>query len=316
VSGEVGIFHLQYIDCFEYPMAVVEGIYVSPEGAAPMESRDAVDLVKGSGIAGDRYAIGNGTYSARFFGEPGRQLTMVSGDAIEDAMVRHSMVPLTSMGELRRNLVLRGISSAELNDMVGREVTICRRTTSEEESRDDDDGVAPVARLFVHRRTVPCKKTEAGCERSGMMNKLWDDCGVNCEVLASGTIRLGDEVRVVAENDDGDDDPRRRRRRRQQRRRRANPGQKPPAFFVRPSDRTAEQARGMIIPPHVAAIMCMIDPSGFVRVEHGYNSVGQRFFSTRAYRAGMLVRALRVPLLIAMAAIFVAMALRMKDFIR
>ena len=280
-------------------MASIEGIYVSPESAAPMESRTTATLVKGVGIEGDRYALGNGTYSARFLVEPGRQLTMISADAIDDAMERHSMEPLNSMGELRRNLVLRGITANDVNDMVGREVTI---------------GPTDV-RLFVHRRTVPCKKTEAGCGRPGLVNNLWDDCGVNCEVLTSGTIRVGDEVRVVAtmsnEDDDHDD-----HRRSTIRRRRANPGHKPPAFFVRPSDRTAEQARGMIIPPRIAACMCMIDPSGFVRVERGYNSVGQRFWSPRAYRAGMLVRTLRAPFLIAIAAILVAMVLQMKNFIR
>ncbi len=261
-----------------------------------MESRTTANLVKGLGIEGDRYALGNGTYSARFLVEPGRQLTMISADAIEDAMERHSMEPLNSMGELRRNLVLRGVAANDLNDMVGREVTI---------------GPSDV-RLFVHRRTVPCKKTEAGCARPGLVNNLWDDCGVNCEVLTSGTIRVGDEVRVATTtNEDDDRDPQSR----PHIRRRASPGHKPPAFFVKPSDRTAEQVRGMIIPPLIAACMCMIDPAGFVRVERGYNSVGQRFWSPRAYGAGMLVRTLRAPLLIAIAAILVALVLQLKNFI-
>ncbi|KAL3817132.1 hypothetical protein ACHAXA_009033 [Cyclostephanos tholiformis] len=185
------------------------------------------------------------------------------------------MMPLSSMGDLRRNLVIRGIGANEMNDTVGREV--------------------------VHRRTVPCKKSEAQCERPGLVNNLWDDCGVNCEVLTHGTIRVGDTVRMLTTT--GYDDRRLRR---------ADPSHKPPAFFVRPSDRTAEQARGMIIPPRVAACMCLIDPEGFVRVERGYNSVGQRFWSTRAYRAGMFARALRAPLMIAILAILVAVVLQVK----
>jgi hypothetical protein len=195
-----------------------------------------------------------------------------------------SMMPLSSMGDLRRNLVIRGIGANEMNDTVGREVM-----------------VGSEVRLFVHRRTVPCKKSEAQCERPGLVNNLWDDCGVNCEVLTHGTIRVGDTVRMLTTT--GDDDRRLRR---------ADPSHKPPAFFVRPSDRTAEQARGMIIPPRVAACMCLIDPEGFVRVERGYNSVGQRFWSTRAYRAGMFARALRAPLMIAILAILVAVVLQVK----
>ncbi len=139
--------------------------------------------------------------------------------------------------------------------------------------------------------TVPCKYREAQCERAGLVNNLWDACGVNCKVLAPGAVSVGDEVGVVA----GTHRPRR-----------ADPGRKPPAFFVRPSERTAEQARGMTILPAVAAIMCLLDPAGFRRIEEGYNSFGQHFWLRRAYRAGALAGALRAPLLFVAAATLVA----------
>jgi MOSC domain-containing protein YiiM len=254
--------------------AIIESIYISPKSAAPMVSLQTANLIPGVGVEGDRYALRTGTYSARFFGEPGKNLTMVSADAVESAIAEHGMEPLASMGDLRRNLVVRGLSADAVNGMVGREVS-----------------VGPAVRLFVHRRTVPCKYREAGCKRAGLMNNLWDACGVNCEILTPGAVSVGDEVGVVADTHQP---------------RRANPGHKPPAFFVRPSERTAEQARSMMIPPAIAAIMCLVDPAGFKLVEEGYNSVGQHFWSRRANAAGALAAALRAPLLFAAAAMLVA----------
>lgn len=254
--------------------AIIESIYISPKSAAPMVSLQTANLIPGVGVEGDRYALRTGTYSARFLSEPGKNLTMVSADAVESAIAEHGMEPLASMGDLRRNLVVRGLSADAVNGMVGHEVS-----------------VGPTVRLFVHRRTVPCKYREAGCKRAGLMNNLWDACGVNCEILTPGAVSVGDEVGVVADTHQP---------------RRANPGHKPPAFFVRPSERTAGQARSMVIPPAIAAIMCLLDPTGFRRVEDGYNSVGQHFWSRRAHGAGVLAGALRSPLLFAAAATLVA----------
>merc|ERR1719161_655543 len=107
---------------------------------------------------------------------------MVSAEGVEATMSGRGMKPFDSgLGELRRNLVLRGTTAEAVNDMVGHEVKV---------------GAAG-ARLFVHRRCVPCKYREAQCKRPGLMNKLWDVCGVNCEVLQGGEVRVGDAVSVV-----------------------------------------------------------------------------------------------------------------------
>jgi len=235
-----------------------------------MKSLDRARLIKGVGIEGDRYANATGTYSAKFLGEPGKHLTMLSADGVEATVAATAgMEPFESLSELRRNLVVRGLSAAALNDMVGHEVK-----------------VGP-ARLFVHRLTVPCKYREAQTRRPGLMDALWDVCGVNCEVLEGGDVRVGDKVALVPNSHQP---------------KRANPGFKPPGFFVRPRERTAAQAKAMIIPPHVAAIMSLVDPAGFQRVEDGYASVGQHFWSPRAYRAGQWARRLRGPLLLALGA--------------
>merc|ERR1712113_88170 len=89
---------------------VVEDIYISPESAAPMERRTVAKRISGVGIDGDRYALGKGTYSASFLSEPGRNLTMVSSDAVEEAMAKTNMQPFEYRSQLRRNVVIRGVT--------------------------------------------------------------------------------------------------------------------------------------------------------------------------------------------------------------
>lgn len=109
---------------------------------------------------------------------------------------------------------------------------------------------------------------------------------MNCEILEDGNVHVGDDVAIVPNTYQP---------------KRSNPGTKPSAFFIRPADRTAEQAKTMIIPPVVAFIMCLVDPIGFQRVEDGYKSAGQHFWSPKAYRAGMYAKTLRSPLIAAVA---------------
>lgn len=119
-----------------------------------MESRESVVLLPGVGIEGDRYHLRRGAYSARFLDEPGRHLTMVSADGVLEAIEKTGLEPM-KIEALRRNVVLRDISAQAVNDMVGHEVRIGER-----------------CRVFVHRRTVPCKYREAQCQRPGLRNKL------------------------------------------------------------------------------------------------------------------------------------------------
>uniref|UniRef100_A0A7R9VQ11 MOSC domain-containing protein n=1 Tax=Pseudictyota dubia TaxID=2749911 RepID=A0A7R9VQ11_9STRA len=246
--------------------ARIEDIYVSPKSAAPMESRKVATLIAGVGIEGDRYALGKGTYSASFMSEPGRNLTMVSSDAIEEVLAKTNMESFEYRSQLRRNIIVGGLNAAVLNAMVGHEVALGS------------------CRLFVHRMNVPCKYREAQCKRPGLRNNMWEACGICCEIIKGGTVSVGDTVSLVPNTYQP---------------KRINPGRKPPGFFVRPADRTVEMIKGSIVPPYLAAILAFIDPVGFQRLEEGYNSAGQHFWSPKAYRAGLVSKKVRTLLIIA-----------------
>ena len=61
----------------------------------------------------------------------------------------------------------------------------------------------------------------------------------------------------------------------------------------------------------LAILFCLLDPQGFARAEYGYNTVGQHFYSPRAFRVGMFVKSyVRTPLLVSVAVALVAVAFR------
>eukprot|EP00967_Tisochrysis_lutea_P150142 scaffold289902_cov32-Tisochrysis_lutea.AAC.2 len=106
--------------------AQVDGIFIAPIASAPMERRRVATLVAGEGILGDRYAKKAGTYdviraSCKNPGErePGRGLTLVSADDVERALNEAGVEPLQSIGDLRRNIAIRGISAIQLLNAVG-----------------------------------------------------------------------------------------------------------------------------------------------------------------------------------------------------
>ena len=68
----------------------VLGIYTAPVRKAPMEAQQEVRVVPGKGIEGDRYFIGNATYSDR--PGPHRELTLIELETI-DALERGVWVP-------------------------------------------------------------------------------------------------------------------------------------------------------------------------------------------------------------------------------
>src|SRR5438067_2390434 len=91
-------------------VAVVEGIYLAgaaTETPIPVERAEAV---AGAGLAGDRYAIGAGTYSNG--PKSGRQVTLIEAEAIDELASAHGLkLPAAAA---RRNLVTRGVNLTSL----------------------------------------------------------------------------------------------------------------------------------------------------------------------------------------------------------
>ena len=193
---------------------LVEGLYVAESAGAQMRELSSAEVIAQRGIRGDRYCARQGTYSvfrvsSKQAGhrEPGRHLTLVAAEGIEDALREHGIKPLRSLGDLRRNVVTRGITAATLQAAVGREISLGKEVL-----------------LFAHRPAVPCMYNERKSGRPGLMEACWDAAGLNCEVLRGGTVWPGDRVEISPEVQLD----------------RVDGGVQAPGFFVRPSKRTRQ----------------------------------------------------------------------------
>lgn len=139
----------------------VAALLVAPDAERPLVRVDAADAVAGRGLAGDRYHDGRGTFSG-----PGRgyQLTLVEAEALDDVDL--------PWAQARRNVVTRGIA---LNGLVGRRFTI--------------GSVECVGR----RLAEPCAHLEK-LTRPGLMRPLVHRAGLRADILAGGSIAVGDRI--------------------------------------------------------------------------------------------------------------------------
>lgn len=239
----------------------IDSIWTASTSASEMVQRETVTLLKDRGIEGDRYCLGQGTYSA--LKEKGRQLTLLSADGAEAALAAGGIALDGPLGCLRRNIVLRGISAEGLLAARGHVVSL-------------GDACA----VFVHRNCVPCAYNEAYNRKHGLMDALWGAGGVNCEVVRGGKLRQGDTWRIdpardLALCDDA----------------------KPETFYIRPKLRTKEMLRSSTQAlVHLYERLLPMDPDGVERLAAAYSSVGLTFwprsvtFGMRAARARKCAR--------------------------
>lgn len=147
----------------QLPGSVV-GILVATDAEAPMTRVEEARADEGRGLAGDRYHDGHGTFS-----KPGRgyQLTLVDADVLNTVSLPWE--------DARRNIVTRSI---DLNALVGRRFRV--------------GDVECIGR----RLAEPCAHLER-LSRRGIMRPLVHRAGLRADILAGGTVRLGDSVTPV-----------------------------------------------------------------------------------------------------------------------
>lgn len=143
----------------------VDGIFLAPAAEAPMVAADAVQVVAGRGLEGDRYFDGAGTFSAR--GSTGRDITFVDAAALEAAEV----APLES----RRNVVVSGV---DLDGLIGRSFRVGE------------------LECIGRRRCEPCAHLQR-LTRPGVLRALVHRGGLRADVVRGGVLRIGDPLSPV-----------------------------------------------------------------------------------------------------------------------
>jgi MOSC domain-containing protein YiiM len=149
----------------------VEGIYLAPRAGAEMKSVQAVTVLEGCGLEGDRYCAGTGHWS-RFGG--GCEATFIAAEDLED-IERETDVGVKN-GEHRRNVVTTGINLKTLR-------------------RGERFRVGEVVFEYQGPRSV-CRYIERLTE-PGMTQALKGRGGICARVTENGTVRVGDEVELL-----------------------------------------------------------------------------------------------------------------------
>ncbi|PYV19405.1 MAG: sulfurase [Acidobacteria bacterium] len=151
--------------------SAVVGIYIASAAEGEMTPVAKVRAVAGQGLEGDRYFLKTGTYSK----DPGtgRHVTLIEVEAFE-ALKRDYGIELEP-ARGRRNIATRGVP---LNHLVGREFEVGG------------------TRLRGMRLCEPCSHLES-LTRDGVKNGLVHRGGLRADVLAEGTIRVGDDIHLI-----------------------------------------------------------------------------------------------------------------------
>lgn len=137
-----------------------------------LEVSEVVALA-GKGLAGDRYALGAGTYS-RSSRDIRRHATAIALDDIETANRQPGAAFLP--GETRRNIVVEGITVAEMNALVGQTFHL------------------GAARLRAVEICKPCERPSLLCNKPNFAERFAQSGGLRLEILEGGRIAKGDPL--------------------------------------------------------------------------------------------------------------------------
>ena len=149
----------------------VAALLIAPAATAALVRVDEARAVAGSGLLGDRYADGAGTFSGT---GRGYQLTLVEAEALD--AVRKDGIEIT-WEEARRNVVTRGI---RLNALVDRRFRIGE------------------VECIGRRLAEPCSHLQA-LSPAGVLRALVRRGGLRADILGDGTVRVGDPVVPVGD---------------------------------------------------------------------------------------------------------------------
>lgn len=149
-------------------------IYLSPSATVLPTSVMEAEAKAHTGLVGDRYFTGSGTFSNATPKGPGRELTLIESEALQAVEAEHGV--RLSAAQARRNLVTEGV---RLNDLVGVKFHI--------------GGVL----LEGIRFCDPCMHLNA-VTGMPLLEPLANRGGLRAAILNDGILRVGDEIALTA----------------------------------------------------------------------------------------------------------------------
>ena len=147
-------------------MSEVFKIGIAKKNNQDISEIQQISLLAGKGIIGDRYF--------HEYNDVRNQLTLIESENINYYNKRFNLnIPYLNF---RRNIVTKGI---ELNDLVGKELLINQ---------------TKVKGVDLCR---PCKSLQQNLGQDNIIKEFLRKGGLRCEILVSGNIKIGDEIKVL-----------------------------------------------------------------------------------------------------------------------
>lgn len=156
--------------------ARVREIYVGGVREGPMEYVSTVEAIVGQGLAGDRYALGLGSYSKS---RGVRDVTLIEMEAVWEFFQMSGIDLHPSL--TRRNIVTEGV---KLLDLIG-----CRFS------------IGPVSMLGL-RPCPPCAHLARLVGIPEVLGGLAHSGGIYAQVLSGGVVSVGDAIVRAPEDRD------------------------------------------------------------------------------------------------------------------
>jgi MOSC domain-containing protein YiiM len=147
-------------------------ILTSTASKQPITFHDRIEVIAGVGLAGDRYATGQGFYSG--MSEWDAHVTLIPQEPFDQLAAEHGID--LNPGELRRNLVTRGVDPSVLIGRVFR--------------------IGEQVKLRGRKGWPPCSHIVKFSGRTEIFQYLVKHCGIGADVLVGGTIQVGDPILV------------------------------------------------------------------------------------------------------------------------
>lgn len=158
----------------------ISGLFTCDGAGLPMQRREHVVVKAGTGIEGDRYALGIGAYSAQ---KPPkvRHITFITQDGIDVAneWQEASGLPVFAVEQTRRNVLLDGVSANDLNQLVGRRFKVGDLT------------------FIGLELATPCHRPSELTGQDGFVEAFERRAGLRAEACTDGDLRIGDVLLVL-----------------------------------------------------------------------------------------------------------------------
>ena len=131
-----------------------------------IEKVNHVEVVVGKGIKGDRNYCDNN--------EARKQITLIESESID--YYNQKFNTNFSYLDLRRNLITKNI---QLNELVGKKLSIGQID------------------IQVHDLCRPCNYLQEILGKDNIIKEFLRRGGLRCEILISGNIKVGDEIKIL-----------------------------------------------------------------------------------------------------------------------